>query len=127
VWTPVNSEYRFTLLPPNYILSNSLFMGTGGHLEYLCGILNSSLFRFYLDLILTRGNYAYGSADTFKDIPIFMPSGALEKEIKQLTISLLAIDANHAREKIKELNEMIFDLYDLTPEEREAIGFVEIR
>ena len=29
VWTPVNSEYKFTIIPENYFFNNSIFMITG--------------------------------------------------------------------------------------------------
>jgi len=36
------------------------------------------------------------------------------------------IQKEYTKQKALRIDSMLFDLYDLTPEEREAIGFVEI-
>ena len=70
VWTPVNSEYRFALIPEDVYFPNSLFMITGENIELLCGLFNSKLFRFYLYVMLSNGEYNYGSSAIFSKIPI---------------------------------------------------------
>ena len=70
VWTPVNSEYKFTIIPENYFFNNSIFMITGDDLYYLCGILNSTLYKKYFEVNFTKGNYNYGSASSLKKLPI---------------------------------------------------------
>lgn len=70
VWTPVNSEYKFTIIPENYFFNNSIFMITGDDLYYLCGILNSTLYKKYFKVNFTKGNYNYGSASSLKKLPI---------------------------------------------------------
>ncbi len=42
VWTPVNSEYSFAILPTGYYFVNSVFMITGENVKYFCSILNSN-------------------------------------------------------------------------------------
>ena len=70
VYTPVNSEYRFALVPEKFIFNNSLFMITGMDIEIICALCNSSLFQFYLSKILSGGNYQYGSGNFFESLPL---------------------------------------------------------
>ncbi len=68
-WTPVNSEYRFAVIDAGIYVNNGVFMITGEHLNTLCSILNSNLFIYYFNLLLSTG-YQYGSKDIFADLPI---------------------------------------------------------
>ena len=119
VWTPVNSEYRFTILPENVFFNNSLFMIVGDNIKFLCGILNSSLFKWYFNLLLTRGAYAYGSREFFQLIPIVFNSEALKIEtiVEKLINNHLE---NPARLKAS-IDKITYDLYNLTIEERKLI------
>ena len=45
-------------------------MITGDDLYYLCGILNSTLYKKYFEVNFTKGNYNYGSASSLKKLPI---------------------------------------------------------
>lgn len=45
-------------------------MITGNDLYYLCGILNSDLYKKYFESQFTKGSYNYGSSDLIKNVPI---------------------------------------------------------
>ena len=68
-WTPVNSEYRFAVIDAGIYVNNGIFMITGENLDTLCSILNSDLFIFYFNMLLSTG-YQYGSKDVFEDLPV---------------------------------------------------------
>lgn len=57
VYTPVNSVYKFALIPEGIMFNNSLFMITGEDIEIICALANSSLYQFYLSKILSGDNY----------------------------------------------------------------------
>ena len=89
IWTPVNSEYKFSIIPEKYYLNNSVFMITGENLYYLCGILNSSLYQNYFNIMMTKGNYNYGSATNIKKIPIIILSNNKKIEVEQIVKRIL--------------------------------------
>ena len=113
VWTPVNSEYRFCIVPPKYYINNSLFMIVGDKLENIYACFNSSLYKFYLQILLSNGAYAYGSRTFFLGIPI---KQCLKKEreiIKLVNNSQFALK----NKQINRINQIIFEEYELTDEE----------
>ena len=118
VWTPVNSEYRFTILPENILINNSLFMIVGDNLKSLCGILNSSLYVFYLDILLAGGCYAYGSRDFFKDIPVIQTCNG---DLEELVDGILNCDEKEYREYEAMINETVFEMYNLSENEKSYI------
>ena len=97
VWTPVNSEYKFTIIPENYFFNNSIFMITGDDLYYLCGILNSTLYKKYFEVNFTKGNYNYGSASSLKKLPILK----LPKEKHEIITELVKKNLSAKNEYIK--------------------------
>lgn len=117
VWTPVNSEYRFTVLPEEMYFNNSLFMITGKDLCYLCGILNSKLFVFYFNMLLSSGSYAYGSRDFFCGIPILK---ALNQETKEkmeaLVREILVSNQLEYSNLCKKIDNLVYSIYDITDE-----------
>lgn len=114
VWTPVNSEYKFCIVPKNYYMNNSLFMIVGNNLEKICALFNSSLYKFYLKLLLSNGAYAYGSRTFFLSIPI-KQCLKNECEIIELVKDAHSISINN--KIINRINQIIFQEYELTNEE----------
>ena len=125
VYTPVNSEYKFTLVPEKYVFNNSLFMITGEGLEIICALCNSSLFQFYLKKILSSGNYQYGSGNFFENLPLIKIQD--KEQQKKLKMKLLDIQKEYTKSKAIEIDSMIFDLYNLSQEERDKIGYIIIK
>ena len=113
VWTPVNSEYRFAIIPEGYVFNNSLFMMTGDKIELVCAILNSDLYRFYLYTMFSNGNYTYGSSSFFSKLPVLKETPLLGK-IKQMVNS---INNDNYTEINNELNRIIYEIYDISSEE----------
>jgi len=114
VWTPVNSEYRFTILPPDIFFNNSLFMITGKSIKYLCAILNSNLFIFYFNLILGGENYTYGSGNVFGSIPIKPPLPEEETKIDVLVESALVGNLSAQTS----INQYVYKIFQLSNDEQ---------
>lgn len=101
------------------------FMIAGKHLSYLTAFLNSSLFKFcFIDNFpeLLGGTRELRKI-FFDKIPIKEVSDKVDAEFRTL---VLDIQAEYSDEKAKAIDQKIFDLYGLTPEEREAIGYITI-
>ena len=122
VWTPVNSEYRFCIIPENIFINNSLFMITGDYIELLCTFLNSKLYRLYFELLLSNGNYAYGSRDFFQNVPVIK-----ENHYQYELISILKniyLDSSNIKNLITKIDKIIYEIYNLSDGE---INYIENR
>ena len=102
------------------------FMIVGEHISYLTAFLNSSLFKFCF-----RDNFPELLGGTrelrkifFDKIPVKEVSDEVDAEFRTL---VLDIQADYSDEKAKAIDQKIFDLYGLTPAEREAIGYIDIK
>ena len=60
----------------------------------------------------------------FDKIPVVKVDNSTEKIFERLIEN---IQQNYTKEKAISIDQRLFDLYNLTDEERSAIGFVEIR
>ena len=101
------------------------FMITGANVAYLTAFLNSSLFKFcFLDNFPElQGGTRELRKIFFDKIPVLKVS----KEINDSFIPVLKdIQNEYTKQKAQRIDSMLFDLYNLTMEERETIGFVEI-
>ncbi|ODN30537.1 Eco57I restriction-modification methylase domain-containing protein [Fervidobacterium thailandense] len=125
VWTPVDSEYKFTVLPARIYFPNSVFMITGCPLYSWCGIFNSKLIRKYLSFLLSHeSEYTYGSKKVISNVPIpFIREhrGSVYSEIEELVKEVLkAKQADKNANTIdfeKEIDSLVYKLYELTDEE----------
>jgi hypothetical protein len=120
VWTPVNSEYRFTLLESGIFFNNSLFMIVGESLHYICALFNSKLFVFYLNLILSN-EYTYGSRDTFSSIPLLKIEAKKQHSIVELVKAILYEKDGNMSMFCTKIDEIVYELYGLSNEEIEFI------
>ena len=101
------------------------FMITGKFVAYLTAFLNSSLFKYcYLNNFpeLLGGTRELRKI-FFDKIPVMVVNESINKQIKTM---LLDIQKEYTKSKAIAIDAMIFDLYKLSKEERELIGFVEI-
>lgn len=103
IWTPVNSEYKFTIIPEGYFFNNSIFMITGEDLYYLCGILNSNLYQKYFEMVFTNGSYNYGSAASIKKLPIIDLPKNIHDEIRDTVKIILSENKMELCSRIDEL------------------------
>lgn len=123
VWTAVNSEYKFTLLPSKLYFNNSIFMIISNKLIYLCAIFNSKICRNYISFLLaSEEEYNYGSKMILTKIPI--PPITPENKNTAQKIEKLAEEVLKAKKQNKPTEEMeqqidnlVYELYHLTKDE----------
>ena len=101
------------------------FMITGKNVAYLTAFLNSSLFKF---CFLNNFPELLGGTRElrkifFDKIPVLEVDDSTNKQFEEL---LLDIQQEYTKSKAVHIDNIIFDMYNLTIEERNSIGFVEI-
>ena len=100
-------------------------MITGERIAFLTAFLNSSLFKycFLNNFPELQGGTRELRKIFFDKIPVYRPNTTIEKKFLQLVNS---IQESYTREKAIGIDLELFELYGLTKEEREQIGFIEI-
>ena len=101
------------------------FMITGTHVSYLAAFLNSSLFKFcFRDNVpeLLGGTRELRKIFFYKT-PVLQVSDYTNEIFRE---KVNAIQSNYTKEQAKEIDTLLFDLYNLTDEERRQIGFIDI-
>ena len=101
------------------------FMITGANVAYLTAFFNSSLFKFcFLDNFPElQGGTRELRKIFFDKIPVLKVSDKINRDFIPL---LKDIQCEYTKQKALRIDSMLFDLYDLTAEERNEIGFIEI-
>lgn len=103
-WNRIASEKQYSLIDEGIYIQDSMHFITGKKLEYLCAILNSSLFSWLMNLIVGKaaGGNA-GNSDNIRDLYVFKPEMNLEIEIIDLLNS----------KQFKHIDKVIFKVYQL--------------
>ncbi|KGN74322.1 hypothetical protein HQ47_04480 [Porphyromonas macacae] len=109
----------------SYVTNQKCFIITGSSVAYLTAFFNSSLFKYCFrdSFPELQGGTRELSKIFFDKIPVYKVSGNQEKLFKE---AVEDIQSEYTMQKALRIDTMLFDLYDLTPEERLVIGFVEI-
>jgi len=101
------------------------FMITGKHVSYLAAFLNSSLFKFCF-----RDNFPELLGGTrelrkifFDKIRVMQVSDSTNEMFRDKVNS---IQSNYTKEQLVKIDNLLFDLYNLTDEERNTVGYIEI-
>jgi type I restriction-modification system DNA methylase subunit len=131
VWPMVStSNCSFCVIPPNQYLNNKCYLITGGNLKFILGILNSSTGWNYFKSteaglgdsfeIRKEGveNFPIPALDTPEKKELAERVEVLVNKILALKKESLGADTAHLESQIDEL---VFDLYGLTGEERGLI------
>lgn len=110
----------------NFMTNQKCFIITGKHTAFLTAFLNSSLFKFcFIDNFPKLGEQGRELSKIFFDkIPVVQPTDNTEKLFKELVKD---IQQSYTMDKAKYIDQLIFDLYNLSLEERTQIGFIEIK
>ena len=108
-----------------YMTNQKCFIITGKHVAFLTAFLNSSLFKYCFrdSFPELQGGTREMSKIFFDKIPVVQVTDE-EDVIYQDLITIIQND--YTRQKAMDIDTMIFDLYNLSTEERNIIGFVEI-
>ncbi len=108
-----------------FITNQKCFIITGVSIAYLTAFLNSSLFKFcfrdnFPELL---GGTREMSKIFFDKIPILKVNEQMENEFQALVDD---IQSDYSEEKARFIDDKIFNLYGITEEERNSIGFIQI-
>jgi len=121
----------FYLDNKGFVQNDKSFMITGKHLAFLTAFLNSSLFKYcFIDNFPELLGGTRELRKIFMDkIPVLQVSDKTNKEFEKLVIKMQElVEKNvHTKEIEKEIDAKIFNLYFLTKDEIESIGFIEIQ
>lgn len=107
-----------------FLVNPKCFILTGKCISYLTAFFNSSLFKFcFKDNFPTLGEDRRELLKIFFDkIPVLEVDDATDAEFRKL---VLDIQKDYSDEKAKAIDQKIFDLYGLTQEERDIIGYID--
>ena len=108
----------------HFLANKTCFIMVGKYLFYLVAFFNSSLFKYcFRDDFGALFGGARGMSKIFFDkIPVLEVDDATDAEFREL---VLDIQKDYSDEKAKAIDQRIFDLYGLTQEERDAIGYID--
>lgn len=108
-----------------FYTNQKCFIITGKHIAYLTAFLNSSIFKYcFIDNFPKLGEKGRELSKIFFDkIPVPKITDAQDLLFKD---AVSDIQNEYTKQKAQRIDSMLFDLYNLTSEERKAIGFVEI-
>jgi hypothetical protein len=113
-----------------FYVNNKCFILTGTHIYYLTAFLNSSLFKFCF-----KNNFPELLGGTrelrkifIEEVPIVEIDDTIEAKCEGLINKIYLLRSNHMSTKYieEELDDLIFNLYNLSPSEKNEIGFIEI-
>lgn len=109
-----------------FLTNQKCFIVTGKNIAFLTAFFNSSLFKFCF-----KNNFPQLLDETrelskvfFEKIPILEVSDEIENLFHKIVKD---IQLEYTKEKAIRIDQIIFDLYKLTNEEKNAIGYIEIQ
>ena len=109
-----------------FVTNQKCFIITGRFTAFLTAFFNSSLFKYCFrdSFPELQGGTRELSKIFFDKIPVIKVDKETDSKFKALVDE---IQREYTREKAINIDNIIFDMYGLTEEERRTIGFVEIR
>lgn len=109
-----------------YVTNQKCFIITGKHIAYLTAFFNSSLFKYCFrdSFPELQGETREFSKIFFDKIPVLEISFSQEEVFRE---AIEDIQNEYTLLKALRIDEMLFDMYNLTPEEKRLIGYVEIQ
>jgi len=119
IWGEMSDRPKFTFDETNYYMNNTLFMMTGNHLKYILAFLNSKLSKWYFERISTTTGVGTTRWLIYK--VELLPIAVAEDEQPFVDLVDRILMLKKAGEETADLeariDEMVYALYDLTPEE----------
>lgn len=108
-----------------YLTNQKCFIITGKSVAYLTAFFNSSLFKYCFrdSFPELQGGTRELSKIFFDKIPVYEISDAQNQQFQDV---IEDIQNEYTKQKAQRIDSMLFDLYNLTTDERKVIGFVEI-
>ena len=119
IWGELSDKPKFALDKEGiFVISNTVFMMTGNHLDYLLAFLNSKLSQYYFSSIATTSGVGTVRWLKYKvellPVPLF---DNITPDIRTLMISLM----EKPIENSQEIDRLIFSIYNFSPSEIELI------
>lgn len=110
----------------HFMTNQKCFIITGKLTAFLTAFFNSSLFKYCFrdSFPELQGGTRELSKIFFDKIPVIQVDAKTENQFETLVAD---IQSDYTKEKARKIDSLIFDLYNLTEEEREMIGFIEIK
>ena len=110
----------------NFLTNQKCFIITGQNMAYLNAFLNSSLFKYCFrdSFPELQGGTRELSKIFFDKIPVKLVSLEQNEIFRKIVNS---VQSDYTIEQTKYIDTLLFDLYNLTTEERKVIGYVEIK
>ena len=108
-----------------YLTNQKCFIITGKYVAYLTAFFNSSLFKYCFrdSFPELQGGTRELSKIFFDKIPVYEVSDAQNLQFQD---AVEDIQKEYTKQKAQRIDSMLFDLYNLSSEERATIDFVEI-
>ncbi len=127
--------FNFTYVDDKTWVDNTYFItkkkATAFSLKYLIAVLNSELMKYYIDIVgKKKENEIEIGAIFLKNLPIILRRGSLNafknqtiKKIENLVSETIILEKKNGKmdEKLELLNKLVYNLYDITEEERRLI------
>jgi len=128
-------HYKFVLVNDKTWVDNTYFItkkkSTAFSLKYLIAILNSDLMRYYIDITGKKKEHEIEiGAMYLRNLPIILRRGSLDKaklnlisEIGNIVSKIIKLEKQNKNieAQIKNLNEMVYLLYDISENDKELI------
>ncbi|MGB9755832.1 MAG: Eco57I restriction-modification methylase domain-containing protein, partial [Desulfurella sp.] len=130
VWQRITQEPTFCLVEPNVFILDSMAFFTGNKLKYVMALLNSKVIYEYVKMIVHQyGFTGFRLSNQYVEVmplpPITPSNEALVKRIEKLVDKILAAKKENLQadtsEWEREIDEIVYKLYDLTNEEIKII------
>ncbi|MDR1747040.1 MAG: hypothetical protein LBR49_07200 [Tannerella sp.] len=123
IWAQTSATSRFCMDYSSHALVDTTCFIIGQHLKYLLGVLNSKFGRYMLrdSPRLHDGNMQISTL-TLEALKVPVPNGKIESEVISL-VNRCTSDVHHTEDEDAEnkIDELVFDVYNLSREEREFI------
>ena len=126
MWANMTKFLPFVWDNKKFLTNQKCFIITGEKVAFLTAFFNSSLFKYcFIDNFPElQGGTRELSKIFFDKISVIQVDSATDKAFET---AVTDIQNEYTKQKAIAIDAMIFDLYKLTEEERNTIGFVEIR
>ena len=124
---PNMTKYLPFVYDEAYFLTNQkCFILTGSNMAYLSAFLNSSLFKYCFrdSFPELQGGTRELSKIFFDKIPVKKVSSEQNEMFRKI---INTVQSCYTEEKTVAIDNMLFDLYNLTTSERQAIGYIKIK
>ena len=124
VYPNMTKYLPFTLDETGLLTNQKCFIITGNHISFLTAFLNSSLFKYCFRDVFPelQGGTRELSKIFFDKIPIIKVDNKLDNIFHA---AIMDIQNDYSNNKARNINKMIFDLYDLSDKESEFIESIE--